>query len=116
MRIHIHHVKLDEVNTPIIFEGCHAIVETVDSPEMKEILIETVYKKLPRTPLVVGSGLAGWGKTEILKSKKIDEILYVCGDELSEESLELPILAPRLGIVACMQANTVIEILLNKIG
>jgi hypothetical protein len=48
-----------------------------------------------------------------LKFRQIDETLYVCGDELSEASDDLPTLAPRVGIVASMQANAVVEILMK---
>ena len=111
----IHTVKLNRENIPLIYSGCHIIVEAFDSTDMKEMLIETVQSRLPGIPLIVGSGMAGWGDTEILKVRKIDETLYVCGDELSEASDDQPVLAPRVGIVANMQANIVIEILMKKI-
>jgi len=38
--------------------------------------------------------------------------LIICGDEISEVSDKLPVLAPRVGIVANIQANEVLEILL----
>jgi sulfur carrier protein ThiS adenylyltransferase len=78
------------------------------------MLAETVQQKLPETPLIVGSGMAGWGNTGLLKSRKIDEQLYVCGDESSEVSEDLPPMAPRVGIVSNMQANLVVEILMSK--
>lgn len=106
-------VKLDRENIPSVFAGCDVIVEAFDRPEMKEMIIESVQKELPLVPLVVGSGLAGWGRNEIMKFRKIDETLYVCGDEMTETSDDLPPLAPRVGIVANMQANTVVEILLR---
>jgi sulfur carrier protein ThiS adenylyltransferase len=37
----------------------------------------------------------------------------VCGDESSEASENLPLMAPRVGIVANMQANVVLEILMK---
>ena len=83
--------------------------------DMKEMLIETVQIKMPGIPLVVGSGMAGWGQNELIRFRKIDETLYVCGDESSEVSDNLPPLAPRVGIVANMQANVVIEILMKMI-
>lgn len=110
-----HQVKLDRKNITAIFTGCHVIVEAFDKAEMKEMLIETVQKELPGIPLIVGSGMAGWGNTEILKFRKIDETLFVCGDELSEVSENSPTLAPRVGIVASMQANTVVEILMKQV-
>jgi hypothetical protein len=39
--------------------------------------------------------------------------LTICGDEVSEVSDTLPVLAPRVGLVAHMQANEVLEILLK---
>lgn len=113
VKVDIHRIKLDKENIPAIFAECDVIVEAFDRSDMKEMLIETVQSKLPGVPLVVGSGMAGWGKNEILKVRQIDETLYVCGDEVSESSDELPTLAPRVGIVANMQANTVVEILMK---
>jgi sulfur carrier protein ThiS adenylyltransferase len=109
-----HQVKLDKNNISSVFSGCDVIVEAFDKPEMKEMIIETVQQELPGIPLIVGSGMAGWGKTETLKCRKLDETLFVCGDELSEASEDSPVLAPRVGIVANMQANTVIEILMKR--
>jgi len=109
----IHQKKLNRLNIAEIFSGCNVIVEAFDSSVMKEMLIETVQIKMPGVPLVVGSGVAGWGKTSNLSCRKIDDTLYVCGDESSEVSDNLPAIAPRVGIVANMQANVVIEILMD---
>ena len=109
-----HTEKLNENNIPKIFSGCDVIVEAFDSDEMKEMIIETIMKKMPGIPIVVASGLAGWGSNETIKFRKIDETLYVCGDESTVAGDDLPPMAPRVGIVANMQANTVIEILMNK--
>jgi sulfur carrier protein ThiS adenylyltransferase len=81
---------------------------------MKEMIAETVQTRMPGTPLVMGSGLAGWGKSETIKFRKIDEMLYICGDESTTAGDEMPPMAARVGIVANMQANTVIEILMKK--
>ena len=39
--------------------------------------------------------------------------LFICGDGVSEVSEEEPPLAPRVGMAANMQANTVLEVLLK---
>jgi sulfur carrier protein ThiS adenylyltransferase len=109
----IHQKKLDRKNIPEIFSGCNIIVEALDSSAMKEMLIESVQFNMPGIPVIVGSGMAGWGKTNDLKSRKIDDTLYVCGDEISEVSDEMPPVASRVGIVSHMQANLVIELLMN---
>ena len=108
-----HQIKLDRINLSEVFSGCNIIIEAFDNAAMKEMLIETVQTNMPGIPLIVGSGMAGWGKTNELKCRKIDETLYVCGDESSEVSDNLPPLAPRVGIVANMEANVAIEILMN---
>lgn len=106
--------KLDKGNIIEIFSGCDLIVEAFDSSLMKEMLIETVQNEMPGIPIIVGSGMAGWGKTNDLRYRKIDDSLFVCGDESSEVTDNLPPLAPRVAIVANMQANVVIELLMNN--
>ena len=109
----VHQKRLEKENITEIFSGCDVIVEAFDRSDMKELLIETVQINMPGTPVIVGSGMAGWGKTSDISCRKIDDTLYVCGDETSEASENLPPIAPRVGIVANMQANLVLEILMN---
>ncbi|MFH0841097.1 MAG: sulfur carrier protein ThiS adenylyltransferase ThiF [Bacteroidota bacterium] len=109
-----HTLKLDERNIPEIFANCDIIVEAFDSSDMKQMLIETVQMRMPGIPVVTGSGLAGYGNNEAIRSRKIDDTLYVCGDESTTAGDELPPMAPRVSIVANMQANLVIEILLRN--
>jgi len=109
----IYQTKIDRSNIIEFFSGCHIIVEAFDRADMKEMLIETVQQNLPGIPIIVGSGMAGWGKTNEITSRKIDNTLYVVGDECSEVSEDLPPIAPRVGIVANMQANIVLELLMN---
>ena len=110
-----HPVELTRENIPLIFSGCDVMVEAFDIAVMKEMLIETVQLSLPGIPLVVGSGMAGWGNSEAIKCRKIDEFLWVCGDESTEVSEDIPPMAPRVGIVSHMQANVVVEILMKKL-
>lgn len=114
-KVIVNHVELNPANIPLIYSGCDVIVEAFDRADMKEMLIDTVLTKMAGIPLVIGSGMAGWGNNESIRFRKIDDYLYVCGDESTEVTDERPALAPRVGIVANMQANTVVEILMNKI-
>ena len=113
-RIIANQIKLNPDNIPLIYSGCDVIVEAFDRSDMKEMLIETVLHRMPGIPLVVGSGMAGWGNNESIKYRMIDNHLFVCGDESTEASADMPPMAPRVGIVANMQANVVIEILMKK--
>ena len=113
-RIIANQIELNPDNIPLIYSECDVIVEAFDRADMKEMLIETVLTRLPKTPLVVGSGMAGWGNNESIKCRIMDDHLFVCGDESTEVSEDIPAMAPRVGIVANMQANVVIELLMEK--
>ncbi len=106
--------KLNKLNISHTFSGCDVVVEAFDNSEMKEMLIVTLQSEMPELPLVIGSGVAGWADINAIKCRKIDNTLFVCGDETSEVSENMPPMAPKVGIVANMQANVVIEILIQK--
>ena len=113
IKIDTYPVELDPVSIRDVFNTCDVIVEAFDRKEMKLMIAETVLCDMPHIPLVMGSGLAGWGNNDQLVTVRSGN-LYVCGDETSETSMELPPMAPRVGIVANMQANVVLEILLGE--
>lgn len=105
-------IRLCQSDIIEIFRTCDVIVEAFDRSEMKQMIIETVHNHMPDKYLVVGVGMAGWGKSELIHTRRSDKLI-ICGDEQSEISEQLPPLAPRVGIVANMQANAVLEILLG---
>jgi len=107
-----HNICLTKENIPALFRDCDVIVEAFDLAGQKEMLIETVLTEFPDKPLVVGLGMAGWGNNDVIHCRKVDN-MFICGDEVSEITPDLPPIAPRVGIVANMQANVVLEILLK---
>jgi len=111
--VEAHEVMLDEENLPDVFNHCNVIVEAFDKAEMKQMLIETVSQRMPGRMVVCGVGLAGWGDNEIIGMRSYGNV-YICGDLENEVSDEFPPLAPRVGIVANMQANQVLAILLGN--
>ncbi len=115
VRVVMHDVKLTPGNIPIIYGDCDVIVEAFDLADQKQMLIETVTAELPGIPLVAGLGVAGVGMNEKIHFRKAGNI-YICGDEESEISEDLPPLAPRVGMVSNMQANVVLQILLSQMN
>jgi len=107
----IHHIKLNEKNIPIIFKDVDILVEAFDKAEMKKMLIETWLSEFPEKPIIAASGLSGYGMNELIHTKKLDN-LYICGDEITKLKNNISPMAPRVGIVANMQANLVLEMLL----
>ena len=113
IKIEAYDVKLDSNNIIEIYNDCDVVVEAFDKAEMKHMIIEAVNENLPHTPLVAGLGVAGWGDNNSIHTRQIDN-LFICGDEKKEATENHPPLAPRVGIVANMQANIVLEILLKN--
>jgi sulfur carrier protein ThiS adenylyltransferase len=113
IKVETHEIHLNKQNVPSIFRECDVIVEAFDKADMKQMIVETVLEKMPDRYLVCGSGLAGWGDNSSIGMTVLEKV-YIMGDGINEVSDEYPPLAPRVGIVANMQANQVLEILLGR--
>lgn len=112
-RVEALNVKIDKGNLDSVFGNCDILVEAFDLSSEKQFLIEQWMILYPEKPIITGLGMAGYGNTDLIKVKKLGNI-YICGDGVSEISFENPPLAPRVAIVANMQANLVLEILMNS--
>ena len=66
--------------------------------------------KLPDKPLVAASGVSGIGKSENIGIHKSDN-LFLIEDKNAPSSDDGILLAPRVGLFAYWQANTVLQIL-----
>ncbi len=104
---------ITEKNCMAIFESTDLVIEAVDEAETKEMIIETILTESEIMPIIAGSGMAGYGKNSILTETKLGR-LRLLGDDISEVSPGVPLMAPRVGIVANMQANAALEILLGE--
>ena len=112
--VHVLDLKLTPDIIKKKFKDCNVIVEAFDLAQMKHMLIETILTEFPDKYIVAGSGLAGWGKNNDIKTVQYDN-LFICGDQYIEVNDNCPPLAPRVGIVANMQANQVLEIIMNDL-
>jgi len=108
---HVH--RLDPLSIVKLFADCDIIVEAFDLDAAKLMIIETVLVDMPAKFIISGQGLAGYGNNESIKTQRLDN-LFIVGDAETEVSDDQPPLGPRVGIVANMQANIVLEILLNE--
>lgn len=96
-----------------VYNDCDVIIEAFDLAKMKQMIIETVLLFMPGKYIISGMGLAGWGENNRMKTVEMEKLI-VCGDGEIEISETLPPLAPRVSIVANMQANVALEILLGR--
>jgi len=107
-----HHVRLTPKNIPRIFKTVDVMIEAFDLADQKEMLLETWISHFPKKPIIMASGLSGFGKNQKLKTRRIRNV-YICGDEESEAKEGISPMAPRVGIVANMQANLAVELLIR---
>ncbi|MBN1234126.1 MAG: sulfur carrier protein ThiS adenylyltransferase ThiF [Candidatus Coatesbacteria bacterium] len=107
--------KLNEDNIKLIFKDADIIIEAFDLATEKYMLIEEVIKNFPEKYIISASGLAGYGAFTDLGIRNFGK-LYICGDEKREANEKNGLCAPRVAIVANMQANLAIEILLDVLN
>lgn len=108
----IHLTKIEPGNVATIFGAADVLVEAFDKAEMKQMLVDTWLSLFPHRPIIVASGLAGLGKNEKLHTRKMGN-LYICGDEETGIEERISPMAPRVGIVANLQANLALELLVK---
>ncbi len=108
--IEIHNRIIDKQNACSIYSECDLLVEAFDSAEAKVMLLETWLTGLPGKPVVACSGLAGYGRTDLIRVDRREDFTLV-GDQKSD--LSLGTLSSRVGIVANMMANEIIELLVQ---
>jgi len=106
-----HRLTKDTMDRP--FHDVDVIVEALDKAETKTTFIEEIMQKLPKIPVVGCSGVAGYGNSERIKTKKLGN-LYMVYDEQAKDSDKDVLMGPRVILMANWQANIVLEILLGE--
>ncbi len=111
--VETHRVKLDPENIPTIFAGVDLMVEAFDTAAGKAMLAGSFAGAFPDIPLVMASGLAGYGPGDTIGLKRLSANIYIVGDLTSGAEPGRGLMAPRVGIAAHMQANTALRLLLG---
>lgn len=110
-----HREKLNADNAPVIFAEADVIAECFDKAQEKQMLVETVLTKMRKTIIVSVSGLAGYGKSNAIRTRRISPRHILVGDGQTGIDSEPTLLAPRVGVAACHQANAVVEVIIDEI-
>ena len=108
-----HAVKLEPSNIPGIFGKCDIVCEAFDIPSEKAMFINTILEKCPKVKVVSGSGMAGYGRSNDIRTERLFESLYMCGDGIDMENIKGGLMSPRVSICAGHIANTVISLLMK---
>ena len=112
--LEVHTERITEENAITLLSDADIICEAFDSAECKAMLTNTVLSEMPDKYLVAASGMAGMGVTNSIKTRRITSRFYLCGDETSEVSENIGLVAPRVALCAAHQAQTVLRILTKQ--
>ena len=112
--LEIHTERITEDNAVTLLQDADIICEAFDDAECKAMLTNTVLTELPDKYLVAASGMAGMGVTNSIKTRRITSRFYLCGDETSDVSDDIGLVAPRVALCAAHQALTVLRILAKQ--
>lgn len=113
IKIETKELKITPEAIPVLFKDCDIVCEAFDSAAAKAMLAQNFHKHFPQKTLIAASGLAGFGDSNAILTRKIASNFYICGDLTSGARPGNGLMSPRVNICAAHQANLVVEILVN---
>lgn len=114
IRLETHMVKISEHNAIDLLSSADIICEAFDDAVTKANFTNFVLENMPKKYLVASSGMAGFGDANTIKTRKITEHFYVCGDFESDISDGIGLVCTRVMVCASHQAHKILQILLQE--
>ena len=116
IEIEKHNYKVNNENLYNIYKDCSIIIEAFDRVYEKHMIISEFFnEKFKYKYLVTASGLAGFDSSNIIKTTKLSDNIYLCGDTISEAKEFNGLMSPRVMIAAGHQANMALRIIVDKL-
>lgn len=106
-------VRVTRENVKTLFTGEDIICEAFDVPEEKAMLVNEVLCNMPEKILVAASGMAGYGSSNQIHTRKISNHFYLCGDEVTENKQGQGLMAPRVALCAAHQSNLITQLIIT---
>lgn len=95
------------------FKDVDLVIEALDNAETKAAFIEEILTKLKNKPIIAASGVAGYGHSDRIVTKKLGN-LCMCYDELAKSSDDDVLMAPKVILMANWEANLALELILGE--
>lgn len=105
-------MKLDARSVRDVFSDCDIVVEAFDAVEAKAMIVSALAESGKK--IVTASGMAGWGRSNEMRARKMGDRIVAVGDGESAVGVSAPPYSPRVGIAAAMEANSVMALLLGE--
>lgn len=107
-------VRITQENLEALFAGEQIVCEAFDVPENKAMLVNGILEKFPQIKLVSASGMAGFGDSNQIHTRKVMKNFYLCGDETTEIAPGRGLMAPRVAICASHETNMIVRLILGQ--
>lgn len=108
----VHKIRVTPRNVARLFGAADVLIEAFDRAEAKQMLIETWLSLFPGRPIIAASGVAGYGRNRKIHARRLGN-LHICGDEEGQSEPGVSPMAPRVALVAGLQANLAVELLVK---
>ena len=104
-------VRITAENFQKLLQDADIICEAFDDAVAKAMLVNGVLEQLHTKYLIAASGMAGLGSANSIKTRRVMERFYLCGDGVSDVADDIGLVAPRVMLCAAHQAQMVLRIL-----
>ena len=114
LKIDAYDVKVNEDNIFEICKDADVICEAFDKAENKAMLVNYVLENMPDKYIVSASGMAGFGSMNEIKTRKITDRFFLCGDGKSDVNDGIGLVSARVMGCAAHEAHTILRILTGE--
>lgn len=102
-------------NAAKLLDEAEIVCEAFDRAEEKAMLADAVLEDMKDKTLIAASGMAGLASANDIRTRKITERFYICGDGVSDSAEEKEgLISSRVMICAAHQAHMVLRVLAGK--
>ena len=108
-----HFEKVTAENVATLLANADVVCEAFDNAEAKAMLVNAVLETMPEKFLVAASGMAGFEGGNTIRTRKIMDKFYLCGDGVSDVADGIGLVAPRVMLCAAHQALTAVRLILG---
>lgn len=106
-------VRVSADNAAALFADDPFVCEAFDAPDAKATLIDAVLSRCPNSIVVAASGMAGYDSCNDIRTRRITDRLYLCGDGQTAARPGYGLMAPRVSVCAGHQANMILRLILG---
>ncbi len=109
-----HTCRITPENLESLLADADVICEAFDGAQDKAMLADGVCERMPEKVLVMASGMAGMGPANEIRTRRISDHFYVCGDGVSDVDDGDGLVPSRVMLCAAHEAHAVLRILAGE--